>query len=85
LDLLLDRERLVARIHPSDLDAMRRHKPDLLKDFDGIRRIEFQPDEAMTPGGCVVESELLCADARIETQLDAMLAALRSAPESPAQ
>lgn len=81
IEMLLERERLLVRIHPLDLEAMRLLKPELLAEFDGIRRLEFQPDETIAPGGCFVESELACADARLDTQLDALLEAIRTAPE----
>ena len=76
LESLVERRRLVLRLHPQDLEAIRSHKVTLLDEFDGVDGVELIPDEHITPGGCIAESETLHADARLEVQLKRALEAL---------
>lgn len=76
LAVLADRQYLVVRVHPQDFDALRTHKITLLEDFAGVEELEVEADETCTPGGCLIESGLAQADARIETMLANILEAL---------
>ena len=66
-------ERIQLRVHPADLDAIRLHKVDLLDKFEGLRQLDISPDESVSPGGCIAETDDLVVDARIETQLTEIL------------
>ena len=55
--------------HPNDANTMREQRITLLEEFDGAEAIEIEIDETVTPGGCIVESELMQVDARLETLL----------------
>jgi flagellar assembly protein FliH len=77
LEGLADRKRLVLRLHPKDLEALRLHKVTLFEEFDGVETIELAADDTVTPGGCVAESDTLHADARLEIQLQRALEALQ--------
>lgn len=81
LEALLDREGLVIHVNPADLDAMRAHKVSLLEEFDGVRDCAVRPDDSIAPGGCLVESELMLVDARLEAQLERVFDALKDVPE----
>jgi type III secretion protein L len=70
---------LTLRVGQADLDAAtrgvaeaRQHAP------DGIR-LEVAVDASLKPGSCIFESELGILDASLETQLDALRAAMRRA------
>ena len=76
LDSLADRRRVVLRLHPKDLEAIRNHKVTLLEEFEGVESLELVPDDDVCPGGCIAESETLHADARLEAQLELALQAL---------
>ncbi|MDQ1258019.1 MAG: flagellar assembly protein FliH, partial [Candidatus Hydrogenedentes bacterium] len=76
LSAILDRERLVVRVNPVDLEALRSNKVALLDEFDGVEVLDVEADPSIAPGGCVVDSELMHVDARIKTQLKRVLAAL---------
>jgi flagellar assembly protein FliH len=65
------------RVHPSDLDVLAR---ELTAEVDR-GRIQFAPDETLTPGGCVVESSVGTVDATIETACDAVRSAARGTAE----
>ena len=73
---LTDRQKLHVRVNPADLEALRTHKVTLLQDFGGIEELEVVADDAVTPGGCLVDTETLHVDATIETLLAEVLQAL---------
>ncbi len=66
---IADRQRLRVRVSPQDLAALQKHMVTLLEDFDGVEELELVEDETIESGGCVVDSELMQVDARIETLL----------------
>lgn len=73
---LLDRERLTLRVNPADLETLRSHKVALLEEFEGTGSLVVVEDDSVSSGGCVVESDTMEADARMESQLEAVLEAL---------
>lgn len=70
---LVGGERVVVRVNPLDLDAMRAQKIALLEEFEGLTQIDILGDEHIAPGGCLVDSELSHVDARIGAQLQNLL------------
>ncbi len=76
LAALADRQQLLVRVNPADLDALREHEVKLLEEFTGIETLSVVPDEAIEAGGCIVVSETMQADARIENLLSSVLEAL---------
>jgi type III secretion protein L len=66
----LGRERsLTLRVAPGDAEIARR-RTDALREAAGRNRsIEVMTDAAVSPGGCIVESEYGVIDARLETQI----------------
>jgi len=81
LEHLTDRDNVVVHVNPSDAEALRAQKVALLDEFDGVRQITVMSDPAIGPGGCVVETERVHVDARIDAQLELILDALREGPE----
>lgn len=73
---LLEREELVLRVNPADLETLRDKKAAFLEEFDGVRTVEVVPDETVTSGGCVAESRTMEADGQLETQLSEILKTL---------
>jgi flagellar assembly protein FliH len=80
LEHLMDRERVRVRVNPEDLEAMRAYKVTLLDDFEGVNEIQVQEDASIAPGGCIIESELMQVDARLETQFAQIVDAVTRAP-----
>jgi flagellar assembly protein FliH len=71
------------RLHPDDQATAEQFAAALL-DAEGQRRhIRLKPDESVTRGGCVVSTADGEVDARIETQLSRIAAALLP-PDRPA-
>lgn len=77
LQRIADQQKLRLRIHPDDADVMRKHRVQVLEEFKKIEEIEIQPDPEVTPGGCIVESQLMHVDARLEVLLENVLEPLR--------
>lgn len=73
LERLVERERLVIRLNPRDEEAVRQHKLTLLEEFDGVQQTEVVADASVSLGGCVVESETMHVDGRLESQLQNIL------------
>ncbi len=68
------------RVSPDDFKAVTEKKPFFLSAISGLNNIVFESDPSISPGGCVVESELGEVDATIEAQLDEIRKNLLFAP-----
>ncbi|HUU46574.1 MAG TPA: FliH/SctL family protein, partial [Acidobacteriota bacterium] len=70
-------DRATVRCHPDDLPFVRaacEQQPDLLR---GAQHIRLTADDAIQPGGCLVETDLGVVDARVEQQLRILRGALK--------
>lgn len=65
--------RLVVRVNPEDKEKIEQDFSDLR---GTSRTLALEEDESITPGGCLVETELGTVDARLETQWKAIRKAL---------
>ena len=70
LELVTSAARLRIRLHPKDTDNLGGFENDIGTALNGIAEVDVVPDETVTPGGCVLETEHGRIDARIETQLE---------------
>jgi flagellar assembly protein FliH len=61
---------IVVCLHPDDYRVISSNRELFLAGVGNDRHVTFKPDEALTSGGCVVESSTGMIDARIEAQLD---------------
>ena len=77
IEKILDAERVVVRVHPGDLEAMREHRVTLLEEFEAIKALEVVADDSVEPGGCVAETDQIEIDARIEAQIEEILKTLK--------
>jgi len=73
---IVDRQSIRLRVHPADYETLRNHQVTLLEEFAGIQTLIVEPDETIGTGGCVAESQLMQADARLDTLLSNVLEAL---------
>jgi flagellar assembly protein FliH len=62
-------EGVAVRLHPQDCAALRNGGKALLPGRNGRMKVELVADEAVSLGGCVVETTGGSLDARIETQI----------------
>ncbi|MEW5866876.1 MAG: FliH/SctL family protein [Bacillota bacterium] len=57
------------RVSAWDLDRVRDFREDLLRLADDVTGIEIVEDPRVEPGGCIVETDFGCVDARLASQL----------------
>jgi flagellar biosynthesis/type III secretory pathway protein FliH len=75
------RARLVAlRVHPDAVEATRRAVGQWFPEGMAVEEVVVIGDEAVSPGGVVVESELGRVDARLERQLEEIARILEGGP-----
>jgi flagellar biosynthesis/type III secretory pathway protein FliH len=79
---ILDREKLIIRVNPADVELMKAHRETLLGMFDGTEKIEIVATPTVEIGGCIVETSLIRVDAQISSQLEAARRALQNEVES---
>jgi flagellar assembly protein FliH len=65
-----DREGVVVRVNPADLQRALQLKADLLHTVEGLRHLDIEGDETVRPGGCLVDSTCGEIDARLEAQCE---------------
>ena len=70
LDSLEEKSRVVVKVHPDDLDVVRRHRGDWLEALEGIEQLTIEGDAEITRGGCILETPKGDVDAQIEERLD---------------
>jgi flagellar biosynthesis/type III secretory pathway protein FliH len=73
LNEVADRRRIVLHLHPEDAAHIRSVRQSLLIEFDGIGEFEVREDSAIERGGSIIETDSLHVDARLQTQLDALI------------
>ncbi|MBX7257132.1 MAG: hypothetical protein K1Y02_12285 [Candidatus Hydrogenedentes bacterium] len=76
LEHLVNRERVTIRLNPRDFAAMREQSIDLGAHLDGLTDLVISPDERVAPGGCMLETETMSVDARLDEQLRRILDAM---------
>jgi flagellar assembly protein FliH len=69
-------DRVVIRLNPKDYKTVMDEGYEFRDVLDRTKRIMFKEDEAISKGGCIVETEVGTIDAQLETQLDAIRKAL---------
>jgi type III secretion protein L len=69
---------IVIRAHAGDARSLSKQKQDL--HLPAACMVEMRADSSLAPGDCVIESELGIVDARLETQLRVIEAALLRRP-----
>ena len=76
-----ERERLVVRVHPDDLERCRGAAPEIAERMGGISSLRIVDEPRVTPGGCVVETSGGDVDATLETQLARIAEAVCGPPD----
>jgi flagellar assembly protein FliH len=76
--ILGDREEVSIRVNPADLEAVRAQRTVFEKMVEGLRKFEIVPDAAIDAGGCSIETNLGNVDARLNTQIATLQAALEN-------
>lgn len=79
LSILTERDAVTIRVNPEDLQLVLDAKGSILSNVDGVRNLTFVDDPSVARGGCLVETESTAIDARMKTQLDEIVRAVRQA------
>ncbi len=69
--------RIKIALNPQDLEKMRKIESDIRSRFPDMKELSLTADASISPGGCIMETDMGKIDARIETQLDEMEKELR--------
>ncbi len=73
--------RVALRVNPVEVDVLEKYLPEVLAKLRSIEEVELTPDDAVSPGGCVLRFGAGQIDARIETQLDRIAAEILDAKD----
>jgi flagellar assembly protein FliH len=73
---LLDYERVTVRLSQKDMSTVEEFRPELLKTFTELGRLNLMPDPALGPGECVVETPNARVDATLDTRRERVFKAL---------
>jgi len=77
LKKVVDRKKIKIRLAPSDFHYLSENKAQLGMEED-FEKVNFEEDQSISVGGCVIETNLGDIDARIESQLQVVEDAFRS-------
>lgn len=75
--LVTEKDKLVLRVNPDDLEEVRRHQDDIIFIGDGIGKLDVRPDKQVRRGGCVMETDAGNIDARLDTRMAEIEKSLR--------
>lgn len=72
-----NRKYVVLWVNPAQLEICRAHRDQMAAHLPPRAELQIMADEAVEPGGCVVENEYGRVDAKLSTRWQTMLASLR--------
>ena len=78
LQKIADYDKIKIRVNPSDLRFLKTQNHQFSHLTDKVENIVFEEDEAILPGGCLIETNSGDIDARIEKQIEAVDEAFKS-------
>ncbi|MDF2500578.1 MAG: yscL [Anaerosporomusa subterranea] len=78
MDKVRDQSQITVRVNPADFEFVIAAKSELEAILQREQSVEFAADQTVSRGGCVIDSTFGSADARMETQLHAVRAIIRS-------
>ncbi|GMT41677.1 MAG: hypothetical protein IEMM0002_0088 [bacterium] len=64
-------------VNPADLQSAKQLGGELIKETEAITNVSFEADEKITPGGCIVETNIGSLDATVENSLREILRDLK--------
>lgn len=70
LNLAAGQPQLQIHLHPADLARLGSHAADLVKSITACADPKFLADPAISPGGCLIETQHGSIDARLESMLE---------------
>ena len=70
LENIAQQEKIRVRLNPADLLHLQTNHTAGVSDSMTSDRIRFEPDDTVSPGGCIIQTSLGDIDARIERQIE---------------
>ncbi len=78
-----ERQEMIIRVNPGDLEALEGFKMELIERFDDLRKIRVEADRRVDCGGAWIETPTGFIDGRIRSQLDELFASVLPDTENP--
>lgn len=75
LAVVRNQKQITLRLHPDDLELVRGRINDILAAYPGVGYLDLLADARLTPGACILESEIGMVEASLEGQIAALRAA----------
>ena len=70
LKSFVDQDEVKILVGEKEYEAFLAMKPTLMEDLKGVENLVIEVDEAITDGGCMIESDIGAVDLRVRNQLD---------------
>jgi len=70
LNSIAEKDNVIIRISPDDMDSVSGRKDFWIPVSDNLKNITIEPDERISCGGCIIESNSGTTDARLGVQCD---------------
>ena len=75
-------EEVTIKVSPDDLDYVRENRDVFTRLVEGLKNLEIVSDPRVDKGGCMIETNLGSADARVRTQLETIELAFKNVSEA---
>lgn len=81
IDTLVDRSRLIIKVHPDHLPILEQNIDRFLQNSTAIKELRFEPDPRVKFGGCFIETPTGDIDARLDSQFEVISDAVLGAEQ----
>lgn len=72
LDVARSQAGVTLKACPAEAEHLRSRVDEILRDYPGVDYINIQTDSRLTPGSCVLETEVGVVDASVDVQIEAI-------------
>jgi len=72
LTKITDKEKVVIRVNPKQLETIRNHKEAIQKFMPDIKNLEIQEDNKIDSGGCIIETKMGYVDATLPVKIETL-------------
>ena len=72
LSVVRNQKQMTLRVHPNQVEAVRKHVNELLAAYPGVGYLDIVPDARLAAESCILESEIGMVESSIEGQITAL-------------
>jgi type III secretion protein L len=72
LAVVRNQNRVTARVSPKDAERVKGAVDEILSGYPGIAFLDVSADSRLSPGGCILESEIGVVEASVDIQIEAI-------------